>query len=265
MNRPGEAIEILRGIDLSLLEVRGWITYWLALTAAHHALADHRTELRIAREAQSVYGDQPRWLWMEARAHAARGTMRDIDRIVTRRLALPDSVAPSPGMLMRTIGDELHAHGHDAQPVYEEAVQWFRGKAGSMGGVEAFRWEYVLALGRAGRLADAQSRVRELAADFPANPAYKGMLGVLAAQQGKTASADRWSAELAALDPPYEQQVPFFWRACIAAQLQRTGEAVELLGQSLARALDYFFPHEEPCFDPIRDDPRFQDLMRPRG
>src|SRR5690606_24218678 len=48
LNRPREAIAILSAIDPEEGELKGWIYYWVVLTAAHHMLGEHRRELELA-------------------------------------------------------------------------------------------------------------------------------------------------------------------------------------------------------------------------
>jgi hypothetical protein len=56
-NRPREALRVFRELDPNLGELRGWFPYWNNLAIAHHLLADYRSELDVARQADTLFPD----------------------------------------------------------------------------------------------------------------------------------------------------------------------------------------------------------------
>ncbi len=57
-----------------------------------------------------------------------------------------------------------------------------------------------------------------------------------------------------------------FFRAGIAAQLGETDRAIHLLRQAVAAGYcEYMWIHSHPPFEPLWDDPEFQEILRPKG
>jgi len=59
---------------------------------------------------------------------------------------------------------------------------------------------------------------------------------------------------------------PSFHRATIAAQLGQSTEAIRLLQQAISRGFHNFdHLHVDLNLDSLRDDPEFQEILRPKG
>ncbi len=90
--------------------------------------------------------------------------------------------------------------------------------------------------------------------------------GVTAARIGDRTTADKMSKQLASVDAPFTMGGPSFARAAIAAQLGERDEAIRLLQQAITLGFhDHDRLHVDISFDPIRNDPEFQEIMRPKG
>jgi hypothetical protein len=176
--------------------------------------------------------------------------------------------------MMAAVGHELRIHGHTAaaRAMYVRAIDWYRERPADE------RVRYRADLARALLFADerheAGALFEQLALEEPENIDYQGALAVLAARAGDTAEADGIAAWLADQTGPFAwtspgfraRSNPTYWRACIAAQLDRPAEAVALLARAFDQAVWYgHHPHTDPCLDPLRDYPPFRELMRPKG
>ncbi len=269
LNRPREAIEILHGIDPTRGEVRGWPSYWMALTSAHHVVGSYRRELKVARRAQHLFPDEPLYLWPEARALAALGRIDEVEDVVNRRLAFanPSRNSGDAGGFMRAVGAELRVHGHAAvaAALYTRAIDWYRSRPSDE--QERDRQDIALLYYAAGHDREARALFEQLAVAAPDDVVDQGGLGAIAARHGDRAEAARIASWLGAQDRPYLYGVHFFWQACIAAELGQASEAVALLQKALSHGADVLVlsAHSFPCFDPIRNDQSFRELLRPKG
>jgi DNA-binding SARP family transcriptional activator/Flp pilus assembly protein TadD len=280
LNRPREAIRILSGIDPTRGE-RGSTAYWRGLTGAYHAVGDHRRELREARRARRQHPDEPAYLLLEGIALAALGRVREVDRVVDARLALPDQRLPRAVGFMLRIAFELRLHGHPeaAQATLERGIDWYHRRPSSAifdpahahlpgGRREAigYRFDYATALHYAGRHDEAEAVFRELAAQDPENVSIQGALGLLAVERGDRVEAERIGRWLADRNDAQLRGNHTFFRACIAAEADRREEAVLLLRQAYAQGATFWpRPHFMPCLARLRGYEPFDALMKPKG
>jgi DNA-binding SARP family transcriptional activator/TolB-like protein len=277
LNHPREAIEILGRVDPARAEfarTRSW--YWIALADAHHMLGDHRRELQVSRRARALVPDDPVHLFLEARALAALGRLGAVEETVDARSSLSSRRDPDAGAMMVAVGHELRVHGHPAaaRAMYARAIEWYRSRPADE------RTRYRPDLARALLFHEewqaARALFEQLALEEPDNTDVQGALGMLAARAGDLEAAGRSADRLADRMGPFSwtspspewrtRSNPTYWRACIAAQLHRPTEATALLARAFEEAVWYgHHPHTDPCLDPLRDYPPFQELMRPRG
>jgi TolB-like protein len=186
---------------------------------------------------------------------------------VDARLALPPGRGFGlPTQLLHTSA-ELARHGHPdaARATAARLLAWM--DARGPGAFDARRWELfrartLLALGR-----DREAAVR-LAALVAADSTVDDplfYLGVAAARLGDRTTAARMSARLAAL-PGRDSMYFDYARAAIAAQLGDRAAALALLRQAFVRGLAVANGrlHADPPFDPLRGDPAFEALVRPK-
>jgi hypothetical protein len=132
---------------------------------------------------------------------------------------------------------------------------------------------YGIGLAHLGRLAEADATFRMAAAAAPEDSVpglaiwANAWLGDVAAQRGdfdEVARIDEWLAV---------DRRPWGWgsffRACIAARLERKAQAVDLMRRAFSEGMHRNPPaprwHRYPCFDTLRDYGSFQELIRPRG
>jgi len=268
LGRPREAIEILSHIDPTRGEVRGWSLYWDHLTEAHHMLGQHGQELHVAHRARGLHPDDSHYYLYEARALAALGRVDDVESVVDVGLSrsFPDS-ALDQGSFMVQVAEELHAHGHGdaARRMFGRAARWYAGlPEDDPESYGTWRAEALLYLGKAEA---ADSVLDKFRARRPEDLWATGYAGIAAAMRGDRAGAEKALAFLRSIDDPYVQRGQrLMLQAAITAWLGRKSEAIPLLRRAFSEGLRYgILPHSGGMLDPLRDDPSFQALMRPRG
>lgn len=285
LNRPREAREVLSRLDPESGELRGWIFYWIELTAANHLLGDHRRELELAHRCRRLHPDDPVAALLEIRAQAALGRPDEVARVIDEALALPGGRQPLPGALLRQAALELEAHGAAGagRPLLERAVAWYADRAGQDAGAAddaiRFRRDRARTLYHAGQLDEARALFTGLAeaGDGGVQPVGhhhgqlqahldEGYLAVIAAREGDAPEADRWCAHLETLDGPFLYGAPWFWLAAVAAVRDERDRAVTLLRRAFAGGLPHeLFVHTDPHLLRLRGHAAFDALMRPRS
>jgi serine/threonine protein kinase/tetratricopeptide (TPR) repeat protein len=277
LNRPREAIRILSGIDPRTF-ARGHfpaIDYWITLADAHHLLGDHRRMLEVTRSALTLHPDEPALLMSEATALAALGRLAEARSSIDARLALPPHRHTPSLMFLLMVGRELERRGDRdaAREMVERAIAWYGGRsAADRAGYYPLMY-YGIALNHVGRFDEAEAAFRAAAAEAPEDSVpglaiwANAWLGITAAQRGDLAEVRRIEEWLGGDRPPWGWGS--FFRACIAAELERKDEAVARLRQAYSEGMQRNpgAPriHRYPCFDSLQDYRPFQELIRPRG
>jgi tRNA A-37 threonylcarbamoyl transferase component Bud32/tetratricopeptide (TPR) repeat protein len=261
VNRPAEAVAVLRGLDPERGELRGWLAYWSELTMAQHTLGRHRDELRSARRARALHPSEPRALEMEVVALAALGRRRELAQLLQREL----EAYPAPPALLRRAGVELLAHGDSSggMALLRESLERVRG-----GSVASIGERFFLARAHdlVGEHDEAATLLRAVIEEQPALMSPRAMAATIAARSGDTAAARDVDAWLAGLDRPYLHGVNTYLRARIAAQLGEPDRAVRLLRQAWREGhVTRPVAHDDPDLRPLRDHPAFREFMRPAG
>ena len=280
LNRPREAREVLSALDPEAGELRGWIFYWIELTAAQHALGEHDRELELASRCRRLHPDDAVAALLEIRALAAVGRSADVVRLLDQALATPGDAHPSPAALHREAALELLAHGHGAaaDALLGRAVAWYRERIAS-GATEGIRRALARTLYHAGELDEARRLFEDLAAGSEADVQPVGhhhghlqahldggYLAVIAVRQGDEASRARWTRWLQELDRPFLYGADWLWLAAVAAEEEDRDRAVTLLRRAFADGLPHeAFLHTDPHLRRLRGHPPFDALMRPRG
>jgi tetratricopeptide (TPR) repeat protein len=258
VNRPAEAVRVARQLDPERGELRGWASYWMHLTTAHHLLGQHRQELRTARRGRALIGSGHEILIeREASALAALGRTRALSDF----LAMQEDEVARPAGLVRLAGLELLAHGAaaDGRAMLRQSLD-----------MALVREETPLFLAQAYILTEqyeaAEPLLRQLAEQFPGSWIAHGWIGVLAARRGDAEEARAMDAWLAELDRPYVFGQATHMRARIAALLGERDRAVALLEQAFREGYgEWPILHIEPDFATLRTYPPFRELVRPRG
>ena len=96
---------------------------------------------------------------------------------------------------------------------------------------------------------------------WPSNPEMLFIVGQAYARSGRPGQAEQHIGKIR--DVAKTRYVRSYWLACIYAALGDKEEAFTELERSYEDK-DSFLPRAniDPAMDPLRDDPRFQDLMR---
>ncbi len=269
-NRPGEAAEVLSGV-----EPEDWYrsrhplgaSYLRELTGALHLLGEHDRELVIARRARGLYPNRAATNAVEARALAALGRVEEVERLLDECRSIPDS-SGDMAEVVRIAGGELRAHGRrDASiEIANRDVERYRGQETGFAGGEAQIQGLAWALYRAERWAESRALFEKLAERDPGDVDDLGTLGVLAARLGDGREARRIDNELQRREGPRLYGASTYGRARIAAQLGEGKRALELLRRSFAEGYAFSTSiHRDMDLEPLRNDPGFQELLRPKG
>ncbi len=263
LNRPREAISVLRELGPERGELRGWIPYWRELATSRHMLGQHRRELAVARRARALYPDSPITISQEIRALAALGRTGSINEVIRERKGARNGEG-QVGSLKMLAATYLHHHGHTeaASDFAERALTWFklRNEGGaferSIAWTHFFNGDHEAALAIYERLADEQ----------PSNVQIMGQLGVTLAALGRVEEALKVEIDPAVMDMPYHRWQTSYYRAAIYAYLGDSRAAVGHLQAAFGTGMVHGpWVAADPNLRPLHRESQFQDLLRPRG
>jgi tetratricopeptide (TPR) repeat protein len=301
LNRPAEALGILRAMGAERGELRGWSAYWRELTYAQHMLGDFESALATARIARVRYPDDATIITAEVRALAALGRADSVIQRVEAVRARGASSERRVGALYRVAAEEMltrrgldastgNSDRHaDAMRMAERAVSWYASQNDlNMRGGHIRALLLLDRVNEAATLASQQTRPQRVdkasSARLPSNFVDLGLaccdeqlhardLGVIAAQQGKRDAAIGWEKYLSELQNALTgAQRGTRWaalhldRAAIAAQLGDTERAMTMLREATANGLA-FWPGllADPQLAPLHRHPAWASFMRPAG
>ncbi len=244
---------------------------------ALHLTGRHDEELALAREYLASGAAETSGVSVRAdelTALAALGRMDEIDAILTEVLLEPDNTR-SDSSEMRAVVHELRAHGfrEEAQALAERTVAWFESDAGPSPGSRCDPCE-AYSLKAAGRYAEARSIFEKLLSEEPEIRDWSEQVGVCAAHLGDRETALEMDARLVELGEsigptgvPYGSRGSMeIGRAGIAAQLGDRDRAIHLIQQAVSAGFSgYGWIHINPDFEPLWDEPDFQEILRPKG
>jgi DNA-binding SARP family transcriptional activator len=260
--RPDEARDLLLAVDPDAGPVRDLPRYWEWLTVSRHLLGEHRAELREAREARRRHPDVNAMPLLEVRALAALGRTRELSALLDDAERQPALGSAFAAEAVLVAASELRAHGHAAEAVRvsERGLRWLDGRPDD----DQHRWRPLRArlLGEAGRWTDAARILDELVAEVPASVAYRGWRGAVAARLGDVVVAREAAATLTE-SLANQRGEPALWRARIAAQSGRAGEAVTMLREAFARGHGHgLWLHTDADLAVLRGGREFEALVR---
>lgn len=266
INRPKEAVEFLKKMDLESSWAGGWVPMWGYLTTAHHMLGNHRQELKEARNGRKQYPESLRALGYEMRALTALGRIKEINKLIDESLTLPPQTG-SPGLIMMNAGRELRAHGYRqaSLQVLERAVKWFESRPKEESETRSHRYGLARVLYEAEKWEEAQDIFEALHKEFSDYIYYLGYLGSLGARRGDKEEALRILNLLENIKRPYLFGSHTYWRARIASLLGEKENAIRLIREALAQGLTYTFLHPVMDLEPLGDYPPFKELIKPKG
>ncbi|MEO7965273.1 MAG: hypothetical protein ABIT38_15305, partial [Gemmatimonadaceae bacterium] len=235
-----------------------------------HLEGDFTEELRESRFHSGNGGDDYLTLLSgEVRSLAALGRAQEIDALLDRMSPISPKEFPSPGEVMLTAAEELAGHGHaaDAPPILQRALNWFDARTDTN---LQFRVEslHARALYQAGRLAEAEAIAKTLLRrDSTGSAVPWALLGTIAAHRGNRAEAERIAAHLATKSMNDLLDHVEVARAKIAMALGERDSALTHLERGCSRGCDMLLYMLESDHDllPLHGDPRFKELLRPKG
>jgi DNA-binding SARP family transcriptional activator len=268
INRPGEALAWLGGVDPTQRATRNWTLYWDMLTQAHHLLGEHSRELQEARRTRERISERIEPVWYETRALAALGRLSEIHPLLDQSQRLNWTPEVNPGLVLVRTAEELQAHGHSdgAQEILARFPAWYE----SLDPQQKARPDVRVLLGRshylAGRLDEARQLFSELRTEIPGNPLPVRYLGTIAARTGDFEAARTWSRELEAMTGIHLLGLHTLGRAAIAARLGEPAQAVSLLRRAVIEGVRFgAVLHSDPDLTTLTDYPPYQELMRPEA
>jgi len=285
LNRPQEALRVLRGLNPDQGELRGWRSYWREMGYALHMTGDYAGVLSMTRATRLRYPDFDELLAAQVRALAALGRVDSVNMVLAMVDVRPGALRKRVGAMYRLASGEFMMRGDTAgaKRCAQHAVAWYQTPSNSahlagyvralrLAGQPAQAWRVVQPFGdtvSAGtssredlRLSDAQD-VRVLMRD----------MGVLAAQRGDTALATLWEMRIEQRQATLEEwSRGSEWaglqldRAAIVAQRGELDRAISLLREALTRGLAYW-PGLAADVDlaPLRDHPAWRAMMQLTG
>jgi hypothetical protein len=102
--------------------------------------------------------------------------------------------------------------------------------------------------------------------DNPDNIEFRALRGFVSVRAGDSTIARRDAEWLEQLDRPYLRGSNTFWRSVIIGALGNHDEAVALIHQAFSEGREYMWWMPVTMeFSALRDNPEFQELMRPKG
>jgi serine/threonine-protein kinase len=270
-NRPREALAAAAHVSYSFGRWRaGWSAqiYWRCVTDAHHLIGDHVAELNAARTARVYLPENREALSYELRALAALGRTTEVESKIDELQAMPAAAKGRTTLaLIVWLADELSVHGHSdaAHRVLQRGIAWQRGRPADEQRTATARVNLAQALYRLGDFSAADTLFAKLVGEQPADARRLVYLGLIAGHNGQRVGAERVDKQLTAMRHPYDRGQTPYARALIAANLGDTAKALGLLSDALAEGIDYPDLHADARLLPLRNDSRFQALIKPRG
>jgi TolB-like protein/tetratricopeptide (TPR) repeat protein len=268
-NRPAEAVDLFGFVERPWRLGGPGIDYYSDLTASFHRLGSHRRELQVAREAREHYPSRAEPIFLEARALAGLGRVRDAEATVAELLQSGASPGRrTPFSMALEVGDALAFHGREesARGVYGRVADaWAGVETGATTTPE--RWtEHVEALVRLGRLAEAGNVVASMRAAGHTGLALDYLEAAVAARSGDPDAVRRFDEAWSATGEPSRAAYHAYRRACLSALVGDLPAAL----QSLRQAHNLGWPLTlstmvDPDLEPLRGFAPFDDWVRPRG
>ncbi len=275
MNRPAEAVSVLRALGPDRGELRGWRPYWQELTFAEHLLGNHDAELIAARDAMQRYPDDITIAGYELRAQAARGDRGAVSAALVRLDASLASLGERATLRVMSATEFVAHHPDEGRVMARAVAAWFDSLPPAARDAPLIRRQEAHTLLLLDRPAEARARLRPLIAQPITSStmsfALMGLAGAVAAADGDSVEARGWMVQIAAraraLTPAARALLlgePTYWRSTIAARLADSTLALTLLRDARREGLGMEpSVHAEPAFTALRRWPPFLAMMAP--
>lgn len=171
---------------------------------------------------------------------------------------------------METAALEFSAHGYEsyATAILQHATTQITTHHEELPGSLDRRFEGARLFLYTGQFSRATTLFLDLLSQDSSNVEILGFLGLTAALQGESAEASRISEVLAGVEAPYLFGANTMWRARIAAALGNSSDAINLINQAREQRATSALAlplHLDLAFTNLRNDPRFRELLRPKG
>ncbi|MFC1559152.1 protein kinase [Gemmatimonadota bacterium] len=260
---PKITVEVLENLDPERGSMRDWFYYWYQLSHGYHMLGEYKHALIAIRRGLNQYPGNAVLMPMECYSLAALGKIREVIQLLKEEHFLPNKAIT----WLRT-ALELREHGYPeaAAEILKDLIDFFRALPAEEQRPRASQAQLAGFLYNAERWDEAQALFDELNMDYP--DSYDDVLGCLAARRGDREEALYRIGRLEELygNEKYNYGEMEFSQSWIYALLGEKQQAVNLLelgfSKGLIPALRIF---REIDFDPLRDYPPFEALIRPKG
>jgi len=266
-NRPAAAIEFWkRGTEIEGKETEIGSH---GTAEALHLLARYDEEFAVG---EYLVSQNPNDQWGRvtvARALIGLGQIDEVEQLVDDMLQAFQS-GETGGVLMLQVARELRAHGYFAEgrAMADRAAEWYGRLLESEEDADS-REGYLTALLVGDRFEELVDEIRALQDPFNCDEFFfVALMGVGSAHTGDRATSMEAMERLETLsDCPAEHGGwASYMQACIAAHLGDREEALRLVRRSFAEGFRYgIYHHNNPFNEPLRDDPEFQEILRPKG
>jgi len=275
MNRPAEAVSVLRALGPDRGELRGWRPYWQELTFAEHLLGNHGAELVAARDAMQRYPDNVMIAGYELRAQSALGNRAAVSAALVRLDASLASLGERASLRVMMATEYVAHHSDEGRAMTRTVAAWFDSLPSAARNAPLIRRQEAHTLLLLDRAAEARARLRPLIAQpimsSTMSFALMGLAGAVAAADGDSVEARGWMDQIAvraqAMTPAargISWGEPTYWRSTIAARLGDSTLALSLLRDARREGLGMDPPvHAEPAFAALRRWPPFAAVLAP--
>ncbi|MGD8322534.1 MAG: hypothetical protein PVJ02_18930, partial [Gemmatimonadota bacterium] len=271
-NRPEEARETFEDWFSRVgSSTTRWYGLWTQYAVTVHILGDYDRELEVARWArEELQGGDLELLEAEGRALAGRGELEPIWPLASE-IASSSGAGTEPGWVLADLAAELRAHGAaDASlRMLDQARTWHAALSKEQRRSVDGRLLLGTLLYRGDQWGEADDVWTSLVSDslpLAVEVRVEGRLGAAAAREGDTDRAEQLARHLATLGNPELNGSGTLARARIAALLGNETEAVDLLRRAFSEGVAYgIWIHRDVDLEPLRDDPAYQELVRPKG
>jgi hypothetical protein len=266
MNRPRQALQIVKSVDLHRPGVLDRWDVFEPITNAYHLAGENEAMLVLLRKDAVRWRNEPFIVVVEMQALSALGRTGEADSLWQTLLHNAPFEKRGDVMWAAWMGAaEMRAHGHAdaARHLATEALDSLRLLPDSSAWVDPARSRMEV-LREAGRPADALPIARVLSAKNPHEPDLLTIVGALSAQVGDTATARRIQNDLAHW-PTNDVKHVLVPRARLAAALGDKAGAVALLHIACDKGCWSFEDlHIAYELDGLRSYPPFKDFLRPK-